>query len=73
MTEKKINEERKKKVENKIEDGRRSKDQKKFISNTSYNSLNILHQIYMYQKLYVHYWQPEYYFKDTNRGFKFVI
>ena len=56
MTEKKINEERKKKVENKIEDGRRSKGQKKFISNTSYNSLNILHQIYMYQKLYVHYW-----------------
>ena len=46
---------KKKKLENKIEDDRRSKGQEKFISNTSYSSLNILHQIYMYQKLYIHY------------------
>ena len=35
--------------------------------------LNILHQIYMSQKLFIHHWKATCNSRDTNRGFKFGI
>ena len=35
-----------------------------------YNLLNILHEIYMYQKLYIHHWWPEFYFRDLSLEFE---
>ena len=40
-----------------MEDDRRFMDQKKLILNNLHNVLNILHKIYVSQRLYIHHWK----------------